>query len=215
MESMEIQQYRGIAFLELNDVFFAVQAPIDSVSEALHRLKQGSVLQCDVCERKVDVLGGGLIIFQFRGHSWTLIHLWSCPTYPPREGRKDVQLLSRLLDTRSLFYAISDTAYYIGYELYSQGISVEKFEYVDGDPQFSSQLRQIEKEEIIDPFDFTDTFVKESDLYIPNLVGTQFNIGESVNIVLKGVPSNNSQNMNFIKSDFERVDYLSLPNSGR
>jgi len=205
---MAIQQCRGIESFETNDDFIIVQAPVNLVSEAWNQTKQVTLWERDVYGREVNVAERGFVVFQFQGHPWTLIHNWNFPYYS--EGITDAQILSRSLDTRAFYYAISDTTEYIGYEFYERGLLLEKLEYGDNDLQFESQLRQLKQKDIGDPFEFTQMFIREHDIYIPLLFWAEFRVGQSVPIMLNGIAPGALKSAAFPKSDFERVDYLTV-----
>jgi hypothetical protein len=54
--------------------FVLVNAPIQKVAPAFVQLKQATVWQQDVYDREIEILRKDFIVFQFQGHSCTLIH---------------------------------------------------------------------------------------------------------------------------------------------
>ena len=112
---MGIESLRGIDPLlsDLNDSALLVRASIDVVTEALCRAKQAVDWRTDVYEHEVSISGSSLLAFQFRGQSWTFIHELN---FLYLEFLEDAQLLSRLLSTDAVSYAISD--FEQAYQLY-------------------------------------------------------------------------------------------------
>ena len=201
-----LKQCRGIEHTDLNDSLFLVQAPIEHVAQAFSPFPQLVLWQRDVYEREIEILGYGLMVFQFRGHPWTLIHQLNFMPYqsplqiPFRD--EDMESLSKLLHTKAICYQISDTSHTIGYHLYDCGESIEEL-YAEGENcQFQSRLRQLKAEDIGNPYFFTDNFFREQDVYVPAFAWNifSFRVGQRITLGIKG----------FEYDNFERMDYAVL-----
>ncbi len=126
-----LEQCRGIEHIDLNDSLFLVQAPIEQVAQAFSQFPQLVLWERDAYEHEIEILGYGLMVFQFRGHPWTLIHQLNFMTYqsplqiPFKD--EDIELLSRSLHTKAICYQISDSSHNIGYHLYDCGESIESY----------------------------------------------------------------------------------------
>lgn len=219
-EGVPIKQRRGIEFIDLNDYLVLVQAPIEQVGQALCQTRQVARWGRDVYSRSIELVDqSSFIIFQFRGHPWTVIP--SSSFFPHRIFFQDenAQSLSRWLHAKVIVYLVSDTGGFIGYHLFNCGESLEKlykepmeemdaqeYEYLDemefiGMCKFRSQLRPLEAYDIEDGYSFTDEFLREQDAYVPTcLWGWSLNVGQKVTIQLKGLE----------REDFERMDYMTL-----
>jgi hypothetical protein len=136
-----------------------IRAPVDDVITAL--ADRTERWERDALGRDI-VLGeqGGAFVFRLRGHSWTEAVLepfgpiWSLPK----------QSLSRLLSTRMIHYSVSDTSGYIGYSLYENGELLEELSVLEGGSDegpntFSSGLRDLERDDITNVWDFTYEFL--------------------------------------------------------
>lgn len=228
-EDIPLEQRRGLDSIDLDDLLVLVQAPIEQVTQAFSQVRQAERCEHDVYDREVKIIGQDFIVFQFRGHSWTLIHELGFPLDSPL-GDEDAQELSGLLNTRAICYAVSDTCGSIGYSLYEHGTSVEMLSFADGDPeddrevdesqgefksavgvyQFQSQLRQLRTEENWNPYDpelsqnpyeVVEDFFQEQDAYVPAFPGPEsFSVGQRVTLRFEGLE----------RYDFERVDHVAV-----
>jgi hypothetical protein len=196
-------KHRGIESIDLNQILVLVKAPIESVAQAFSQSRQADIWKRDVCECEVEFVGQGFIVFQFRGHPWTLVYEVNfVPRYIPLE-KKDAQTLSRLLNTHAIYYQVSDTSGYIGYDFYENGTCMEMLYFEEGSSlQFQSQSRQLKTEDIGDAYSFTYDFMMEQDVYIPALQRVVIQQGT---LRLKG-----SWLENLVCNDFERLDYIAL-----
>jgi hypothetical protein len=205
-ENVSLQQCRGIESLDRNIFMVLVQAPIELVAQAFNQLRQAEIWVRDAYEREVEIIGQGVMVFQFRGHSWTLIHRLCDPPYgsglPSQVGatEEDAQNLSSLLHTRAIYYTASDTSGTIEYHLYQDGKSVERLFFEEGfSVQFQSQLRQLEAEDIENAYSFTMNFIREQDAYVPVLfVQKCRSVGQQIILHLE----------NLRRSDLDRMDYI-------
>jgi hypothetical protein len=204
---MQIQQCRGVESFELNDEFIVVQNPIESVAKTFSQEKRASLWERDIYDGKINIIGPAWVIFQFRGHSWTLIYYINF--HLAQKPEEDSQMLSRLLNARTLYYSVSDTCYYISYQLYEGGVSVERLEAGVGVAfQFQSQLRQFRFEEPGGTYRFTDSFLKEQEIYIPALFWPRCELGQRVTLTLEGHVPGSIEPITFEREHFERVDYM-------
>lgn len=210
---MQIQQFRGVESFEFNDDFIVVKNPIESVAKTFSQVKHSALWEHDVYDREIDIIGPSWLIFQFREHSWTLIH--DLKFIPARKPVEDAQTLSRLLNTLSLYYAVSDTYYYINYELYKNGMCVERLESdVEVGLQFESKLRQLKVKEIReDAYTLTNNFFMEQSIYIPTLFWPKYETGQRVTLRLQGHVPGSIEPITFERSHFERMDYIALAQS--
>lgn len=70
---------------------------------------------------------------------------------------------------------------------------------------FVSDFRELKAEDIDSAFRFTDAFMQEQDIYIPNVHYENVKVGDRVNLRPKGPTLDD-----LVRSDFEGVDYLGI-----
>ncbi|PSM47193.1 hypothetical protein C7Y66_20980 [Chroococcidiopsis sp. CCALA 051] len=200
---MVLEQKRGIESIDLNQTFVFVKAPIESVASAFVRVRQANRWEQDVYDREIVTTGQGFIVFQFREQTWTSIYNFGfVPGCTPLE-KKDAQTLSSLLQTRTVYYRVSDTGGYIGYELYENGNFIEMLDFEeDISFYFQSQNRQLRREDMGSVYGFIYDFMVEQDIYIPAIRRVENQQGY---VRLLGPELENLE-----RSDFERIDYLTL-----
>jgi len=201
--SLDQCKHRGIESIDINQILVLVKAPIESVAPAFSQLRQADIWERDVYEREVEFVGQGFVVFQFREHPWTLIYEVNfLPHRIPLE-KKDAQTLSRLLQTRAIYYQVSDTSGYIGYDFYENGTCMEMLYFEEGSfLQFHSQSRQLKAEDIGDAYSCTYDFMLEQDVYVPALQRVVIQQGA---LRLKGPWLEN-----LVHNDFESIDYIAL-----
>jgi hypothetical protein len=200
-KKMSLKHKRGIVSIDLNQILVFVKAPIESVAQTFSQAIQAEIWERDVYQREIEIVGQGFIVFQFREHSWTVIKQVNFLPYGISLGTKDAQNFSRLLSTRAIYYKVSDTSGYIGYDFYEKGALRETLYFEEEMSfQFQSQLRQLEAEDIEDPYNFTFDFILEQDIYIPPIHRVVSHQG-ILRLLGPGLE-------NLEPNDFERLDYI-------
>jgi hypothetical protein len=212
----EIEQYSGIESVECNDFFTIVKAPIQVVAPAFVQLRQATVWQEDVYDREIEIIGDDFIVFQFRGHSWTLLRRLFSRKIAPNE--EDAEALARHLDTEVVYYRVSDTCGFIRYRLYDSTGLVESLSYEDGIGQFDSKRRQLAEEWVEKPWSFVYNFMKERGIYVPMVFLPKVAVGQRMLLrietsmihpsdpaVVGSIPT-----VNFKRSDFSRLDHIGI-----
>jgi hypothetical protein len=133
-------------------------------------------------------------VYQLAGHDWTTIQYVHTDWQGDGLGEADAQGLSRLLRTEAINYGNSDTAGAIGYAYYRNGERIEQFDYyedyseymedeefaakvqppdgaiVDEDGMvtyFRSEDRDVSAEEMDDPVEFVDQFLRSKEAFVP------------------------------------------------
>lgn len=203
---MSIEERRGIESVDRNQDLVLVRAPIESVAEKFSRARRADVWERDIYDRPIEITAESYIVFQFRGHPWTIVQQLQ---YQPGQltfGEGDAITLSSFPSTRAIYYKCSDTCGYIGYNCYDGGAFAEML-YFEEEISFlfASQLRELTTENIDSAFSFTDAFMREQDIYIPLVHYENMKVGDRVNLRLKGPTLDN-----LVRSDFDRVDYLGV-----
>jgi hypothetical protein len=196
-EQESVAELRGLGCQDTNEELLLVQAPIATASETFARFRPD-------WERREDVFGPeglevsdrwGCLIYQLRGHTWTVIQAGEDTTLSDDEA----QALSERLSTEALFLGLSDTASVVGYRLYQDGRMVEEFSYggseSEGRPRLKSKLRRVEREDLGNPWEFVSEFLADREAYVP------------------GCGYYDELASEFEAEDFERVDELLPPAS--
>ncbi|MFC1836120.1 hypothetical protein ACFL2Q_15605, partial [Thermodesulfobacteriota bacterium] len=155
----------------------------------------------------------------FKGHPWTLIqHIHNdfgkdclCP--------EDARDLSSELKTSGIYYGISDTACSVGYQFYDLGEEMESLDFSedyseflddefkdDGEGEdypvyFESKLRSVNVDEIDDPFEFVDRFLRSQDALVP---------GWSELTRCTGKPGQSFVIKDWPRDTFVRVDFVAV-----
>jgi hypothetical protein len=203
---MSIEERRGIETIDRNQNLLLVRAPIESVAEKFSRARRADVWERDIYDREIEITAESYIVFQFRGHPWTIVEKL---TYRPGSlmfGEGDAITLSWFLSTRAIYYKCSDTCGYIGYNCYDGGAFAEMLYFEEEmDFLFLSNFREVKAEDIDSAFSFTYTFMEEQDIYIPYVYYENVRAGDRVNLRPKGPTLDD-----LVRSDFERVDYIGV-----
>ena len=206
VKDISIEERRGIESIDRNQNLLLVRAPIESVAQRLSRARRADVWERDIYDREIEITAESYIVFQFRGHPWTIVEQVK---YQPGQlvfGEGDAITLSNFLFTRAIYYKCSDTCGYIGYNCYDGGTFAEML-YFEEEISFLfvSDFRDLKAEDIDSAFRFTDAFMREQDIYIPLVHYENVKVGDRLNLRPKGPTLDD-----LVRSDFERVDYIGL-----
>jgi hypothetical protein len=116
-----IEECRGIETIDLNLEYILVRAEVELVAQAFSQLKHMDFWVRDAYNRELELQTESTLIFQFRGHPWSLIYKF----HDLKE--EDALRISESLDTAAIYYTASDTCATLQYHLYRAGVSIEKF----------------------------------------------------------------------------------------
>jgi hypothetical protein len=203
---MSVEERRGIESVDVNQEIVLVRAPIESVAQKFSRARRADVWERDIYDREIEITAESYIVFQFRGHPWTIVQQLK---YKPGQltfGEGDAITLSSFPSTRAIYYKVSDTCGYIGYNCYDGGAFAEMLYFEEEiNFLFVSNFRELTTEEIGSAFRFTDAFMREQDIYIPNVHYENVKVGDRVNLQLKSPTLDNLE-----RNDFDRVDYIGI-----
>ena len=203
---MSVEQRRGIETIDRNQNLLLVRAPIESVAQRLSRARRADVWERDIYDREIEITTESYIVFQFRGHPWTIVEQLNHQPGSLVFGVGDALTLSSFPSTRALYYTGSDTCGYIGYNCYDGGAFAEMLYFeAEMDLLFLSDFREVKAEDIDSAFSFTFAFMQEQDIYIPNAHYENVKVGDRINLRPKGPTLDD-----LVRSDFERVDYLGI-----
>lgn len=199
-QDIPIEERRGIGIetIDQNIGYILVRADVELVAQAFSQLKQMDFWVRDAYNREIELQTASTLIFQFRGHTWSLIYKpYGTGSFYLLE--EDALRLSEPLDTSAIYYTASDTCGTIQYHLYNAGVSIEKFAFEEeASFEIQSQLRQIQANEIEDGYDFAMDFIREQDAYIPALIAGDLPKYQTGLLRIKGL----------MPDEIARMDYL-------
>jgi hypothetical protein len=203
---MSIEERRGIETIDRNQNLLLVRASIESVAPKFSRARRADVWERGIYDREIEITTESYILFQFRGHPWTIVEKL---TYRPASlvfGEGDAIALSNFLSTHAIYYKCSDTCGYIGYNCYDGGAFAEMLYFEEEiNVLFLSNFREVKAEDIDSAFRFTDAFMEEQDIYIPYVYYENVRAGVRLNLRPEGPTLDD-----LVRSDFERVDYIGI-----
>lgn len=181
-----VAEWRGLVSEDVNDRLILVQADAEAAAEALYQVRGANIWMKDVFEKEVELTNECFVVFQYSGHSWSVVHEEN--VYFENRGltEEDAQKISQYLETKTINYGVSDTAGAIGYEFYDSGELIESFlDYCENDFReeretrdeshtvyghrwkLYSRQRQIDPKDVKRSYDFVDAFMKSQDVFVP------------------------------------------------
>jgi hypothetical protein len=220
-----LRQARGFEQIDTMDYLVLIQAPMQQVGEALSQVDEVIEWQRDIYQSEILVSSYSVIIFQLEGHHWTTLIELSNPnrrfTYHLEPMTDEfASVLSETLNTKAIVFTISDSSSDVGYHLYSNGQSTERY-YYSGDSEEDTDEVEDDDDDVdddlgwmsddIDVADDLDegpsprwivsNFLREQDAFaLCFFEGRTRKIGQRFLIVKRGVE----------RSAFVRVDHLVL-----
>jgi hypothetical protein len=201
-ELSELTAMRGVVSFDTNEIIILVRGTCGKVAEALRGQKKLDTWVKNAVGKSVTVDGPSFLVYQFKTHPWVIVDgFWG--GYPNPE---DAEELSRLLDTRTIFYGNSDTSCVTQYNVYDSGKEVEYFESGDNGLKFRSEIRKIKApKDGPDIYSFVFDFIEAQDAFAPSwslylFNGSRHKKGDRVKLAFEGVLN---------KESLERFDYLS------
>ncbi len=200
-EGIPLEQRRGLETIDRNILVVLVRSPVEPVAQALSTLRQMNAWVRNAYNREIDIQNESTIVFQFRGHPWSIVYKPYVRSMQIGITEEDARSISESLGTSAIYYAGSDTCVTLEYHLFSNGVSVEKLSFEEKvSIAFQSQLRSIEARDIRrDAYTFTMNFFREQDAYVPNLVEMADLIaGQRITLGIE----------NLMPDEIERMDYL-------
>ncbi|MCG6135992.1 MAG: hypothetical protein MET45_15275 [Nostoc sp. LLA-1] len=199
-KDISLDQHRGLETIDANVLFVLIRASVEQVSQAFSNLRQMNVWERNIYEREIDIHNESFLVFQLRGHPWSLIYKFNLPSNRIYLTEEDAQSISESLGTSAIFYAGSDTCGTMEYHLYHHGILQEKLSFEEEvSIEFQSQLRQIEAGDIKSAYRFTMDFIREQDAYIPCLIEVEdLKVGQRTKLHIEDL----------MPDEVERMDYL-------
>ena len=121
-ERKPLSELRGVCSFDYNGTTIFIRADVEDVARSISEQRVTNKWQRNIVDLEVELSHQCFFIFQFNGHNWT--------TIIPRNRSidEDARLISLSLQTRAIYYGISDTACALEYSIYENGELVEKLE---------------------------------------------------------------------------------------
>lgn len=161
-----IEDMRGVASFDTNEILLFVPAPVEDVAEAFKKLHKLKTWLKDARGKTIVVSEPSYVVYRLKGHKWTIVDSYKVNGQYPDE--KDAMALSKTFKSRVLHYGNSDTASATGYDLFENGKRLEHFMCYE-DVEFESNVRDIEPpEDGPDIYPFVEQFMKEQDAFAPS-----------------------------------------------
>lgn len=162
--------YRGVPSWYV----FAVEAPLDDVTEAFTRLRQAKRVVRDVPvvpTKKYESIGVLVPVVKPVGSSWVVVQRAAClvTSQQLNQYAEDAKTLSKRLKTRAVAFAAEDTSGSGGYDLYEYGTQVERACWGELS-EFASKRRKTPKHDTYD-VSFVDETFRELGIYLPVCLG--------------------------------------------
>ncbi len=118
------ESLRGVGQPEASELVLLVKAPIQQVSRAFEVRRCATTFQEDILDgEELAIRDEGFLIYQFRGHPWTLVQSPLIDRRALHPG--DAADLSRRLEADAILYEVCDADDYFRYRLYRDGELVE------------------------------------------------------------------------------------------
>jgi hypothetical protein len=150
-----------------------LKAQLDEVENIL--VDSSWQLERDVYEGAT--VGEGLLVFQLQQQEWTVItdasflkiDTFESHSPPNWDWENRAESLSQQLQNRIFLFGISEHGAKISYSVWDSGIPTEQLKYDsprDGDPNlvFSSQIREVQVENIENPYEFIFSFLENQQM---------------------------------------------------
>lgn len=188
---------RGIESFDLHARWVAVRDPIERVTEAF-AARRGVQLRRDVFGREVRLTAASYLALQFRAHGWTLITELHVEDPARRLAPDDAEALAQILSQRTYFFETSDQAGRFRYQCFHALQCLEDFDTGRPGPMVASSRRKVNEAELVNPEAFASRFAALQGIFIPAFEPGTGKTGEEGLMRLPG----------YLKSDFERVDFL-------
>ncbi len=163
-----LKQCRGLETPDINLLIILVKESVESSAGAYSSLKPINIWEKNTYNQEIAIHQESTFVFKLQGHLWSIIYK---PLLPLKSFLlpEDAKALSTILNTDTIYYECIDTANIIHYQLFKNGILVEKLYYENGTAEFISQRRQIDVNKIR-RYRFVNDFIQEQDTYIPMLI---------------------------------------------
>lgn len=188
---------RGIESFDLHARWVAVRDPIDRVAEAFAR-HRGLEVSRDVFGRTVRFTAACYLALQFRGHAWSLLTELHVADPSRRLAPEDAESLAQLASQRTYFFETSDLAGRFRYQYFHALQCLEDFDTARQGAMLATTYRNVRDAELVNPGAFASRFAALLGIFIP---GFEPGTGKAGDEGLMRIPG-------YLKSDFERVDFL-------
>jgi hypothetical protein len=168
-----LAERRGVCSFNYNGTTVFVKADVENVARSLREHRGTYQWHQNIVYREVELSHQCFFIFRFNGHIWTIVI--------PRNssGNEDARLISLSLQTRSIYYGISDTACALEYSIYENGELLETLETSEcyESIEWRSSIHDTNTERIgidIGIEEWIDQLFRENDVLEPSMTFVDF-----------------------------------------
>ncbi len=220
----------GIPSFDYNGKTILCLSDVESVSHALSINRKTLFWKKNIIDREIELTGQCFFVFRLNGYKWTHIIARDCyfedSIVSVSEGfnveRKNIQeeienaqkielnksdaiYISKVLDTRTIFYKISDTVSMLSFSLYDRGNLLQQFNSIEGYVlnHFISNLPEYTIDKLKDVRELANQMFERL-----NALEIGWNFTHMVGYIM------HEPGHKIIKRDpdriFERIDFLSL-----
>jgi hypothetical protein len=126
-EDVPLAERRGLGHLDAGNLAIVVKQDVQRVSEAIVNRYRAGVWCRNIYEQSIRVEAGGLVVFRFKSHDWTLVQVagFQPIQFFPYVRYIHAEHLARDLDTEAVFCKTADGLYQ--YYLYAGDQNLEGF----------------------------------------------------------------------------------------
>lgn len=195
-----LAELRGVCYFDYSGTTIFVKADVEDVARSLREHRSTYQWYKNIVNREVELSHQCFFVFRFNGHSWT--------TIIPRNSfdNEDARIISLSLNTRSIYYDVSNTALALGYSIYENGELLETLDtgkcYENIEWESSIHDPNIERIGIdIGVQEWLDRLFSENDVLEPGMTFVNF-IGYIMNKPGHKVTILDPENM------IERIDFV-------
>lgn len=220
-ENPPIEERYGLENIDTIAEGLLVSAPLDRVAEIV--AQSGVRWERNIYEQ--NILNPGLLVFQFRGHSWTGIvdaSMTDKYAHVPTDTFNDyferfvpsswnwesqAQSLSLQLDTRTIYYWVDDVGFTIGYVYWEDGEIIERLEFDEEIWQDTHDEALLDApERTVEPHLFESKLRELTAREIENA----YSFVEDFLHEQQAYAATRLSCFNFQRDDFVRVDYIAF-----
>ena len=159
---------RGLDSPDTSQIIILIKESVESSAGAYRFLRGMNLWKKNTYNQEIVIHSKSTFVFKLQGHLWSIIFE---PLFSSNYSLEleDAQGLSEILGTDTIYYKRIDPACTTHYQLFNNGILVERLYCEEETAEFISQGRQIDVN-AIRSYTFVNDFIQEQNAYIPMLI---------------------------------------------
>jgi hypothetical protein len=172
-EREPFSKMRGVCSFDYNGTTIFIRADVEDVAPSLSKHRGANRWQQNIVNQEIELSSQCFFVFQFNGHMWTTIIARN------GMGSEDARIISLSLQTRAIYYGISDTACALSYNIYENGELLENLETGEcyENIEWKSSIHDLTAEQMkvnIHIETWIDKLFRENDMLEPSLTFEDF-----------------------------------------